>query len=122
MSIRPTLNVTVPLVEIPTVKPPIRYVTFGVEGRMWVEVAAPSVRYNPAAHGTALSRFAARAGGWIEPIVYDVFEPSGLYVGRVPLPTQLVPLIMSMHGDEVYAVHADDDGIQTVRRYRVEWR
>jgi hypothetical protein len=120
MRIRPTRIVTVPLVALPAVKPAIRSVTFGVEGRMWVVVASPSVRYDSAAHGAFLSRSALAGGGWIEPIVYDVFEASGLYVGQVSVPTQVSP--RSMRGDALYAVHVDGDGVQSVRRYRVVWR
>jgi len=120
MKLRPGSSITVPVADLPTAKPAIRSVTFGAEGRMWVMVAVPSARYDSATHGAFLSRSALAGGGWIEPIVYDVFEPLGVYVGQVQVPTQVSP--RSMRGDALYAVHVDGDGVQSVRRYRVAWR
>jgi hypothetical protein len=108
-----------PLAEMPTVKPVIRNLKFGLDGRIWALLSAPSERYDPAKHGESLRR-SARAG-WVEPLVYDVFEPSGPYLGQLKLPFDVAPSTMSMRGDVVYAASSGDNGVQVVRRYRVNW-
>ncbi len=85
-------------------KPPIKSVAIGEDGRIWVEVSLPSVLED---------------GEWTEPKAYDVFEPDGQYLGRVPTPTRFYPHWMK--GDRVWGVLHGEYGQESVRRYHVRW-
>ena len=52
--------------------------------------------------------------------MFDVFEPSGSFVGRVQAPPNVALAITK--GDYVWAVSRNDDDVAFVKRYRINWR
>jgi hypothetical protein len=102
--------------EVPRVKPPIRGISVGADGRFWVRVAAPSERFDrpPPPAGTIAEP------PWREPIVYEIFEPTGEFLGRLSLPTG-AGLVVS-RGNEIWCVVRDDNDVASLRKYRVRWQ
>ena len=117
--------------DIPRVKPPIRNLQVASDGRIWVQVSQPStldrsvsIRSAPVGR-TALNDIDAERR-WVEPTVYDVFEPAGQYVGQVRFPEYtgapyLPRMPVAIDGDTVWFVAHDADYVPSVKRYRVNW-
>lgn len=101
--------------EVERTKPPLIGVEFGVDGRIWATVSAPSVRVDDSPLATEARRF----NPWREVPVFDVFEPDGAYLGRVTLSLGAVPL--AMRGDTIWCLESLADDIRVLRRYRVVW-
>jgi hypothetical protein len=109
---------------IPDTKPPFSTLVTSDEGRVWVTIPQPGERIpedeldepRPGPDGSL--RPIRR---WREPLVFDVFEPDGRYIGRVRAPTGFgmnpSPII---RGDTVWAVHRDDLGVQRLARYHIQ--
>jgi hypothetical protein len=58
--------------------------------------------------------------------VFDVFEPTGVYVGQVRFPDVASrPTLphpgFAIQGDTVWAVVYDRDDVPNIKRYRVRW-
>ena len=53
------------------------------------------------------------------PMPYDVFEPSGVYLGRVEIPARVV--LGAMRGDQVWGIAYNDDDVSFLKRYRISW-
>lgn len=89
--------------EIPSAKPPWRAVFTGAEGRLWVLRSQPGRK--------------DAAGEWVEPTLFDVFEPGGRYLGeaRGPEGFRVSPEPV-FRGDTVWAVVESDDGVMRVKR------
>jgi len=52
---------------------------------------------------------------------YDVFDPEGYYVAKVPLKAAPdLPIIWKKN--KLYTVEADEEGYQTIKRYKVIWK
>lgn len=101
---------------IPSHKPPIEWLHTARDGRLWVKVAQPGRALADSARLISLPSFV------IEPVVFDVFEPDGRFVGQVRAPDsmRLLPYPV-IDRDRVWAVIADEDGVQRVARFRIEW-
>jgi hypothetical protein len=56
---------------------------------------------------------------WREPVLFDVFEPDGTYVGQVGFPDNTT--IHAMRGDHAWGVQRDADGVESVHRFRITW-
>ena len=80
--------------EVRRVKPPIRGVRFGDDGRIWVHVSMPSERYDPPPRRRPPGEPVRPVVRWREPAVFDVYEPEGDYVGRLRFPYDLSPLTL----------------------------
>jgi hypothetical protein len=116
--------------DIPSVKPAISGLQIATDGRIWVRVSQPavlnpavSIRASPGREGFVGVEAGRR---WFEPGVYDVFEPSGQYVGQVRFPAfntpaHLPPFDFAIEGDTVWGVVYDQDEVPSVKRYRVTW-
>jgi hypothetical protein len=107
-----------PVPEIPSAKPPIDSLLISDEGRIWVKVHVASERYEPTPMFNRTGR-AIPVVPWREPAEYDVFEATGIYLGRVTSPSGL--RIFCIRGNTVWGVVTDKDGVHTVKRYRVGW-
>ncbi|HEY0021612.1 MAG TPA: 6-bladed beta-propeller [Longimicrobium sp.] len=66
---------------------------------------------------------------WVHPYAregqeggYDVFDPSGRYLGHVEMPAATGFVQPVVRGNLLYAVVLDDDGIAYVARYRIQGR
>lgn len=112
-----------PLPEIPYTKPPIKGASFDHDGRLWVGVSMPSERYNAPPFARPDGKLYPVVN-WREPIAYDVLEPDGTYIGRVVLPygVRFLDRPVSARGDLLWILAEDDDGIQSIVRYRIVWR
>jgi hypothetical protein len=117
--------------DVPRVKPPLRALQIASDGRIWVQISQPAtldrsvtIRTAPLGRGGYNDVDAERR--WVEPTVYDVFEPSGQYVGQVRFPDYsgapaLPRMPAAIQGDTVWFVAHDADYVPSVKRYRVNW-
>ena len=117
--------------EIPALKPHIRDLFVSAEGRIWVKVSQPGrldrsipIRTIPARRGEVREIEAERR--WREPIVFDVFEAAGQFVGRIRFPDDgATPGFphpgYAIRGDTVWSAVHDSDGVPSIKRYRVKW-
>jgi len=108
---------------IPDVKPPYRLLLTSEEGRIWVQVHAESERYLSADDQRAEeSRLERPVNPYREPIVFEVFEPTGEYLGRVETPEGFSlfprPVIRDM---TMWGVIRDELDVARVHRFRVEF-
>ena len=103
---------------IPDAKAPFTEILVARDGRIWVQLAQPAVEednpdYDPDVEGSQPTR-------WREPLVFDVFGEDGTYFGQVRPPEGFRaypnPVI---DGDYVWAVTADELGVQRVVRFRL---
>ncbi len=103
---------------IPDRKPPYRGVYAGEDGTVWVRVSRPGVRrddpdYDPTDPDAVREE-------WSEPIVFDVFDEDGRYLGAVRAPEDfsLYPQPIFTR-DVVLATTRDELDVQRVVRFRV---
>jgi hypothetical protein len=114
-------SVTGPIPAIPPVKPPLRSFRFAADGRIWALVSMPSQKLpgDPNVSRPGGRASTATANRWIEPTVYDIFEPGGAYVGRVRIPDNVS--LRWIRADTVWAVARDENDVNFVRRYQIRW-
>lgn len=103
-------------VQVPEVKPPIRGVSVDRDGRIWVD------RYVAAEKRTDIDPTPARSDRpppltWREPRTFDVFEPSGRFLGTVVAPRGA--RLVWQRGSTVWAVVRGDMDENYVVRYRL---
>ena len=92
------------------------------DGRIWVRVPAPSERYMDAEEQRAEEeRLDRPVNPFREPVRFDVFEPTGEYLGRVSAPEgfALYPRPV-FRGDSVWAIVRDEYDVQRLHRFRLE--
>lgn len=105
---------------IPQEKPLMRALFPGEDGRVWVQLHRPGERVpdDELDPGPGGERPIPRIQ---EPVVFDVFESDGRYLGRVTAPegfsTGPRPIF---RGEHVWATSQDDLGVPYVVRYRIE--
>jgi hypothetical protein len=57
---------------------------------------------------------------WREPVMFDVFDPDGTYLGEVLAPNDMKMAPEPVfNGDNVWAVTADSLGVEFVTRFRL---
>jgi hypothetical protein len=101
---------------LPMTKAPLVEVTTDRTGRIWAQVAVPSVRLTRDQLRTP--RDAADPVGHFEmPVAYEVFTATGQFLGRVAFPREA--RLMEADGDTVWAIAPDESGIPAVIRYRI---
>ena len=91
--------------EIPRSKPPIQRLYFSSDGQLIVRVSVPSSLVN---------------GEWVESTVHDVFDKNGRFRGRVHIPDGFS--MGYLKDDELWGVWRDEDGVESIRRYKIRWR
>ena len=104
---------------IPDEKPPYRAIFPGEDGTVWVRVSQPGIRgedplYDPTDPD-------AIADEWDEPVLFDVFDDQGRYLGAVRTPDGFSvspPPLFSR--DWVLATVRDELDVQAVVRFRVD--
>ena len=104
---------------IPPTKPVLRALYAGKDGRIWARLYQPGERLpddelEPGPDGLPpVAQFR-------EPVVFDVFEKDGRYLGRVASParfsTRPRPIF---RGGHVRSTERDELGVQYVVRYRI---
>jgi hypothetical protein len=123
----------------PAAKEPIRDIVVAPDGDLWVSIAAPSTRVtaaeaarmNPprpapapspiinASMSAAVSAIMAQ-NVWVEPFVFDVFEPGGAYVGQVRFPLDVTPRAFSRNA--VWCTVNTVNEPHTLVKYAITWR
>jgi hypothetical protein len=108
--------------DIPKVKPAYTMLRIGLDGRLWVAVAAPSERRTPRPGGD-ISGCPKCDSHFQEAPLFDVFEPDGRYRGQVRLAGEMENQnFLVMRGDSIWGVARGSDDVQSVKRWRVTWR
>jgi hypothetical protein len=107
---------------IPDSKPAYEGFYPAQDGRIWVHVPARSVRYMDAAEQKAEEERVGRAvNPFREPVRFDVFEPTGEYLGEVSAPDGFSRWPQPVfRGDTVWAVVRDEFDVQRLHRFRLE--
>lgn len=100
---------------IPGSKAPVSALSVARDGRIWVRVATPS-QLIPEAERES-DRPERLAPRYRDPVVYEVFERDGRFLGRVRFPMQST--WMEGDGDRVWFLQRDADGLPAVVRARV---
>ena len=100
---------------IPFVKPAIRALKTGADGRLWVRPYMPSVE-NTAPVDTTLP-LTQRSRRWSERVAWDVFEPDGRFLGRLLLPERAT--IHVMRGEYVWGTMLEQDDVPYVIRWHI---
>jgi hypothetical protein len=109
---------------IPDVKPAYHGLFPAEDGRVWVRVPAPSERYlDPEEQRAEEERLERPMNPFREPTLFDVFEPTGEYLGRVSTPVgfSLYPRPV-FRGETVWAIVRDEYDVQRLHRFRLENR
>jgi hypothetical protein len=106
---------TADLPSVPLTKPPYRGFLIGDDGRVWVRLHVTAERLDEGDTGTPER---PPTPSWVEPSVYDVFEPDGTYLGevRVPKGTRL----SIVRGESAWGTRQGEAGEIYVVRLRVE--
>jgi hypothetical protein len=106
--------------DIPSAKPPWRSLLSGLDNSLWVVRSTTAVEEpNPAWDAQhPADGFPTR---WVEPVVADVFDAEGQYLGPVKIPRELrlypPPVVRS---DRIWAAAFHESGHPQVVRYRLE--
>lgn len=82
---------------VPKSKGPLRSLGFDLDGRLWVERAAPD------ADGT----------------VFDVFTPTGEFLWKIQVPDRVSIQLFALRGRSGFGVQRDDDGVPRVVRLEI---
>lgn len=103
--------------DLPEQKAPIAGVFAARDGRLWVRVAAPSEPIPPAE--LPIPRDSLQpVVAWRTPVVYEVYAPTGRFLGRVALPPRTT--LMEAEGSTVWALARNADDLPAVTRFRIE--
>ena len=107
---------------VPDVKPPIRDLFVGDDGSVWVQVSWVGVATMPAAEAAAEEKRTGRPQlRFEEPVVFDVFEAGGRFLGQVSTPEGFSVLPHPVfRRDQVWAVTRDELDVIRVVRFRVQ--
>lgn len=100
---------------IPDTKPPFQDLAVGRDGRVWVQLHQPGYLAEEADPEDPMS-----VDQWDEPVVWDVYEPDGIYLGQVRAPeglrTHPEPIFGSEH---VWAIITDELDVEYLTRFRI---
>jgi hypothetical protein len=125
---------------IPASKPHFTEIQTDVDGRIWVRLYQPGVREEvdtlaapSRPTGSAIFYYDGGSGvmiggreppgprettRWMEPLVYDVFAPTGEFLGRIRLPAR--SSFGNARGNRLWLIATDDYEVPTLVRFRVE--
>lgn len=136
-------STTPPASIIPLEKPPLKGFFTDSDGRIWVTLHQTGVREEvdtvptPTGDPTSIPGMVRRRTGentftvsdarastmrqlnerWVEPLVCDVFLPSGEFAGRVAFPPN--SSFGAARGDKLWLILTDENDVQRVVRYRM---
>lgn len=122
---------------VPRTKPAYRALMVAADGRIWVELSqAPRAKEDSLALGRGQMAVIQQrpdpsgqprprpAMKWYCPVsgvsLFDVYEPSGQYLGQVEVPAKVDPVLT--RGDFVWAATCSAEDVPIVVRYRIAWR
>ncbi len=120
---------------VPEEKPPFKGMFVDADGRIWVQLHQPAEligEFPSSAEGSDTAAVPDSAAApevgdrlptvrdWREPIMFDVFEPDGRYLGQVSAPPGFRTLPQpSIRGNTVWAAVSDGDGVPNVVRFEI---
>lgn len=102
--------------DLPDAKAPLTGITVTRDGNIWARVATPSELIPaeelppPREKGPPLRRYRS-------PTTYEVYSPSGRFLGRVPMPPRTA--MFQADGDYVWGITRDQDDLPAVMRFRL---
>ncbi len=100
---------------IPDTKPAFQDLAAGTDGRIWVRLHQPGFLAEEADPEDPRS-----VDQWEEPVVWDVFEPDGTYLGQVRAPDRFRTHPEPVFGrDNVWAITTDDLDVQYLTRFSI---
>jgi hypothetical protein len=118
---------------VPETKPPYKWIFADLDGRIWVQLhqlaeLVPQGGESTQPDSTLRTSASAQerpelpsVADFIEPVVFDVFEPDGRYLGQVSAPkgfrTRPQPVIQ---GNTVWAAVGEPGSVPSVVRFRIE--
>jgi hypothetical protein len=98
----------------PARKPFFKDLQVDAAGRIWLELHAPAMPTGPR------SELDPRAL-WVEPRIYDIYEPDGRYLGRLNATGVYNIEFGATRGNDVWTHLNDDDGFIVLKRFRIVW-
>jgi hypothetical protein len=101
---------------IPDVKPYVRHLFVDDNGRIWVAVYAEA-RFEPYTEAERAERGDRPSLEWNQPLVWEVFDPRGQFLGRVTLPDKTS--LAAARGNTVWSVQAGEYGEGQAVRFRI---
>lgn len=111
--------------DVPDTKPLYYGLHIGLDGRVWISLLPETGPKIGGLTGTAgVGREAPRSPTVdrepAKPMLYDVFEPDGQYLGQVQTPAGVSSILRK--GDRVWGVALGDDDVPRLKRYRIAWK
>jgi hypothetical protein len=107
---------TAEIPPVPSTKPAYRALYVGERGRIWVRLFTPAEKVERPQGEQAPDRPPPIT--WREPIIFDVFEPDGTYLGEVRPPPRTT--LSVFHGDTVWGIRRGEVDEQYIVRLRVD--
>lgn len=105
--------------SVPGTKPVFHAIQVGQDGRLWVAVSQPAEPVPADEIEEPDDDLPPQR--WREPLVYDVFEADGRYLGPVRVPAGFQPYPHPVfRGDHVWAVVLGEFDVPTITRFRIE--
>lgn len=110
---------TADIPPVPETKPAYRGFYFDDGGRIWVHLHVPAGK-REVGEPRSMSGVQEPMPGisWREPVVFDVFETDGTYLGEVRMPERTT--VAAIRGEELWAIQRGELDEPYVVRYRVE--
>jgi hypothetical protein len=110
--------------EIPRTKPPVSGLSVDADGRIWVRISqpsrlVPSVEIPSRPPSASETYTIAAAFRWVEPFLFDVYEPTGRYLGQVRLPDGTAHFVSQ--GETLWAAVKGADDVPAIKRFRIRW-
>jgi hypothetical protein len=102
---------------LPETKAPLTGITVTRDGNIWAHVAVPSERVPddelpPRRENSSPIRHFRNTG-----TIYEVFAPSGRFLGRVPMPPRTT--MFQADGDYFWGIARDEDGLVSIIRFKL---
>lgn len=102
--------------EIPETKAPLTGLLVARDGNIWVRVATQSERI-PEDELAPQREKGPPVRHYRSPAVYEVFAPSGRFLGRVPLPPRTT--LVQADGEMLWGIMRDSDDLPSIVRFRL---
>jgi hypothetical protein len=102
--------------DLPAEKAPMTGITVTRDGNIWTRVATASERI-PAEEMPPQREKGPPPRNYRTPTVYEVFSPTGRFLGRVPMPPRTT--MFQADGDYIWAIMRDEDDLPSIVRLKL---
>ncbi|HEX6053687.1 MAG TPA: 6-bladed beta-propeller [Gemmatimonadaceae bacterium] len=110
--------------DVPRTRPFYASIAVGDDGRIWIALVGegrrPGTLMGATLGAPARPPQSREPTGTPTPALYDVYEPNGAYIGQVQVPPRVYTMVR--RGDHIWAIELDDDDVQKVTRFRINWK